>query len=144
MNMPPMQAQISLLDNAYQKLSNCKFRTRGVITGREEAWVRWINAGFLLHDLEVVIVWLKRRIREGKRDVGALRFSTLIGETSRFEEELSLAQAEMRNCHSPATSKERVIQQARPTLSEPKVEENTKTTSSLIPKLLEEMRKAAE
>lgn len=140
----PMQAQISLLDNAYQKLSGLTLRTRGVVSGREEAWYNWMQAGFTLHDLELVIIWLKRRQREGKRDIGSMRFSTLIGNIDRFTEELSMAEAELRNCHPPPSAKEKVIQQARPTLSEPPATENTKTPGGLIPKLLDEMRKAVE
>jgi hypothetical protein len=138
--MSDMQAQINFLDTSYQKLSGVVFKARGVITGREEAWARFIKAGFTVQDLETVILWIKRRIREGKRDIGALRFSTLISATERFEEELGLSLAEKRNAKPAATPRERVIALARPTVSEPTVT----NTAKPIGEWIEQLRKAAQ
>lgn len=143
--IPEMQARCNVLDTAYQKLSGARFRGRGVITGREEAWVRFCNAGFTLNDLERVIVWLKGRIRIGKRDIGALRFSTLIGELSRFQEELSLCDADSRK--RVPTPRDRVLAQARPVIGAgtPGLASDTaKTARGALASLFEAMRAELE
>lgn len=118
MNTPAMQAEIDYLDTAYQKLSGVKFKARGVITGREDGWFRFVNAGFTAYDLETVILWLKGRVRQGKRDIGCLRWSSLIGQPDRFDEELGLCLAEKRNERPPVSPKARVLAQARPNVCE--------------------------
>jgi hypothetical protein len=114
---PPEQAQINFLDGAYQKLSGIKFHARGVITGREEAWHRFIQEGFTVAQLETVILWLKRGIREERRQPNCLRFSTLI-EPDRFDEELGLAEAEKRNLRPAPSPKDIALSQLRPTTTE--------------------------
>ena len=54
---------------------------------RERQWYEWLRAGFTLQDLRRVIGYLQREIREGRRNVGALKLSNLL-QPDRFEEDL--------------------------------------------------------
>ena len=55
-------------------------------------WEHWFLRGHTYHELRAVIVSIRRGISEGSRNIGALRFENLIGNVSKFEEELSLIQ----------------------------------------------------
>jgi hypothetical protein len=56
---------------------------------RERQWYEWLRAGFTPEDLRRVIAYLQREIREGRRNVGALKLSNLL-QPDRFEEDLNI------------------------------------------------------
>ena len=56
---------------------------------RERQWFEWLRAGFTPEDLRRVITYLQREIREGRRNVGALKLSNLL-QPDRFEEDLNI------------------------------------------------------
>jgi hypothetical protein len=56
---------------------------------RERQWYEWLRAGFTLEDLRRVLGYLQREIREGRRNVGALKLSNLL-QPDRFEEDLNI------------------------------------------------------
>lgn len=56
---------------------------------RERQWYEWLRAGFTPQDLRRVITYLQREIREGRRNVGALKLSNLL-QPDRFEEDLNI------------------------------------------------------
>ena len=56
---------------------------------RERQWYEWLRAGFTLEDLRRVILYLQQEIREGRRNVGALKLSNLL-QPDRFEEDLHI------------------------------------------------------
>ncbi len=56
---------------------------------RERQWYEWLRAGFTLQDLRRVIAYLQREVREGRRNVGALKLSNLL-QADRFEEDLNI------------------------------------------------------
>ncbi len=56
---------------------------------RQRQWFEWLRAGFTLQDLRRVVVYLQRQIREGRRNVGALKLSNLL-QPDRFEEDLNI------------------------------------------------------
>src|SRR5437879_5666978 len=56
---------------------------------RERQWFEWLRAGFTLDDLRRVVTYLQREIREGRRNVGALKLSNLL-RPDRFEEDLNI------------------------------------------------------
>jgi hypothetical protein len=56
---------------------------------RERQWYEWLRAGFTAEDLRRVIGYLQREIREGRRNVGALKLSNLL-QPDRFEEDLNI------------------------------------------------------
>jgi len=56
---------------------------------RERQWYEWLRAGFTLEDLRRVISYLQREIRQGRRNVGALKLSNLL-QPDRFEEDFNI------------------------------------------------------
>lgn len=57
---------------------------------RERLWYELFQAGFTEADLQRVIRYLQREIREGRRNVGALKLSNLLP-LDRFEEDLNIS-----------------------------------------------------
>ena len=76
---------------------------------RMDIWRLWARRGLGEEDLKLVVTHLRRGIRDGKRNLGALRFSNLIERPDLFEEEVSQARAELRNARPQATPKDRVL-----------------------------------
>lgn len=81
---------------------------------RERQWYEWLRAGFTLADLRRVIAYLQREIREGRRNVGALKLSNLL-QPDRFEEDLNIRRVRLEPLPRPAAH-------APPALSEPQRE----------------------
>jgi len=61
---------------------------------RERLWYELFRAGFNEADLQRVIRYLQREIREGHRNVGALKLSNLL-QLDRFEEDLNISQVRL-------------------------------------------------
>jgi hypothetical protein len=56
---------------------------------RERQWFELLRQGFNLEQVRRVIGYLQREIREGRRNVGALKLSNLL-QPDRFEEDLNI------------------------------------------------------
>jgi len=56
---------------------------------RERQWYDLLQQGFTVEQVRRVIVYLQREIREGRRNVGALKLSNLL-QPDRFEEDLNI------------------------------------------------------
>ena len=56
---------------------------------RQRQWYELLHQGFTLEQVRRVIVYLQREIREGRRNVGALKLSNLL-QPDRFEEDLNI------------------------------------------------------
>jgi hypothetical protein len=69
---------------------------------RERLWYELFHAGFNEADLKRVIRYLQRRIREGRRNVGALKLSNLL-QIDRFEEDLNISRVQL---YEPKSSPE--------------------------------------
>src|SRR5438309_8178213 len=67
---------------------------------RERLWYELFHAGFDEVDLERVIRYLQREIREGRRNVGALKLSNLL-QLDRFEEDLNISRVRLTAQPSP-------------------------------------------
>jgi len=61
---------------------------------RERLWYELFRAGFNEVDLQKVIRYLQREIREGRRNVGALKLSNLL-QLDRFEEDLNISRVQL-------------------------------------------------
>jgi hypothetical protein len=61
---------------------------------RERLWYELFRAGFTEADLQRVIRYLQREIREGRRNVGALKLSNLL-QIDRFEEDLNISRVQL-------------------------------------------------
>jgi hypothetical protein len=68
---------------------------------RERLWYEFFHAGFGEADLQRVISYLQREIREGRRNVGALKLSNLL-QLDRFEEDLNISRVQL---YAPKPSK---------------------------------------
>ena len=68
---------------------------------RERLWYELFQAGFNEADLQRVIRYLQREIREGRRNVGALKLSNLL-QIDRFEEDLNISRVQL---YAPKPSK---------------------------------------
>lgn len=62
-------------------------------------WLTWSSDTWTPDDLTLTIRYLKTEIAKSNRNEGALKFSNLIGNPERFEEDLALARKEHR--HDP-------------------------------------------
>jgi len=56
---------------------------------RERQWYDLLHQGFTVEQVRRVIGYLQREIREGRRNVGALKLSNLL-QPDRFEEDLNI------------------------------------------------------
>jgi hypothetical protein len=64
---------------------------------RERLWYDLFHAGFNETDLQKVIRYLQREIRQGRRNVEALKLSNLL-QIDRFEEDLNISRVQL---HAP-------------------------------------------
>jgi len=79
---------------------------------RERLWYELLRTGYSLEDLRVVITYLQREIRAGRRNVGALKLSNLL-QPDRFEEDLQISRVRLR----PPPSSPPAFKPSPPTLS---------------------------
>jgi len=70
---------------------------------RERQWFEWLRTGFTPEDLRRVIGYLQREIREGRRNVGALKLSNLL-QPDRFEEDLNIRRVRLEPQPHPPTN----------------------------------------
>ncbi len=86
--MPPAigPEQITALHQLYCQLTGQSLRLG---FDRERQWFEWLRAGFTPEDLRRVIRYLQREVRQGRRNVGALKLSNLL-QLDRFEEDLNI------------------------------------------------------
>lgn len=70
---------------------------------RERLWCELFRAGFDEADLQRVIAYLQREIREARRNVGALKLSNLL-QLDRFEEDLNISRVRLYAPKAPAAS----------------------------------------
>jgi hypothetical protein len=79
---------------------------------RERLWYELFQAGFSETDVQRVIRYLQREIRESRRNVGALKLSNLL-QLDRFEEDLNISRVQL---YAPKTTQPAAAE-AAPALS---------------------------
>jgi hypothetical protein len=109
---------------------------------RESGYHRFTQAGFSEQDIVTVVRYLQRKIKEGTRLTGALRWSNCIGDICRFAEDLAFAKAEERNRKPATTPRERVLEQARPTVV-PMTPKDAQITAKPVGELIANLKRAA-
>ena len=90
--MSPLPQHIDQLHAQYCQLTGQQLSLR---FDRQRLWYEFLRAGFTAHDLERVIRYLLREIRQARRNVGALKLSNLL-QLDRFEEDLNICQVRLR------------------------------------------------
>jgi hypothetical protein len=97
--LPNLPAQIAAAHQLYCRLTG---QTLRLGFDREWQWSEWLRAGFTLEDLRRVVIYLQREIREGRRNVGALKLSNLL-QPDRFEEDLNIRRIRLAPLPPPPT-----------------------------------------
>ena len=69
---------------------------------RERMWFELLRRGFGLKELRRVIGYLQREIRDGRRNIGALKLSNLL-QPDRFEEDLNISRVLLESPPSKAS-----------------------------------------
>lgn len=95
---------------------------------RERMWYELFHAGFTEEDLRRVLRYLQREIREGRRNVGALKLSNLL-QLDRFEEDLNISQVAL---HAPKPTKPASESVARSPTNPKEEEEARKRTLGIL------------
>ena len=70
---------------------------------RERQWYELLHQGFTVEEVRRVIVYLQKEIREGRRNVGALKLSNLL-QPDRFEEDLHIRRVRLEPPPAPRPS----------------------------------------
>ena len=96
--MEPLEQQIDHLHSHYCRLTGQKLTMR---FDRQRLWYEFIRAGFTTQDLERVVRYLQREIRQDRRNVGALKLSNLLA-LDRFEEDLNISRVRLTTPPAPA------------------------------------------
>ena len=112
----------------------CQLTSQALRLGfdRERQWYEWLRAGFTLEDLRRVVTYLQREIRQGRRNVGALKLSNLL-QPDRFEEDLQIRRVRLEPlARSPAPTP--------PSLSEPERERHRLHALQQLRQLKESLR----
>jgi hypothetical protein len=97
MSSPLGPEQITAAHQLYCQLTGQSLRLG---FDRERQWYEWLRAGFTPEDLRRVIGYLQREIREGRRNVGALKLSNLL-QPDRFEEDLNIRRVRLQPLPRP-------------------------------------------
>lgn len=133
-------AEISLLHSCFCKFTGADLPLRSICDARRLAWQRFAAAGHTQAELETVLFYLNRKVREDHWDRGCLRFTNLVEDLNHFEEVLAEARAWKRNSPRQTSARERVVEQWSPKL----VPTQVKDSCVHISKVLEAMRAAAD
>ena len=110
MSFPVDGRQIRQAHELYCQLTGQNLRLDLV---RERQWYELLHQGFTLEQIRRVIVYLQREIREGRRNVGALKLSNLL-QPDRFEEDLNIRRVRLEPPERPAPQAA-----LRPSLADP-------------------------
>ncbi len=84
------RTRIEPLHALYQAMSGLSVP---LSVGMHYTWEAWMLRGFTDDDLRLTIEFLRRKIKEGRKTLACLRFSTFIGNTDYFAEDLAEARA---------------------------------------------------
>lgn len=112
-------------------------------------WSIWRGRGNTIEDLRLVVEYLKNEMAQKppRRWPGALKFSNLIVNEDRWEEDLNLARCWKRAQKPKSDAKARVLaarEQRVDAVDIPACTVTAKPIGDLIPKLLQQMRDAAK
>lgn len=100
MNVGVQPQHIVEAHQLYCQLTGQKLRLDYV---RERQWYELLRQGFTLEEVRRVTLYLQREIREGRRNVGALKLSNLL-QPDRFEEDLNIRRVRLEPPIRPAPS----------------------------------------
>lgn len=82
---------INALHSEYCRLARAQI---ALTTDRAYWWGAWVKRGFVIDDLQLVITAIRNGIKSKRRYPEALKWSNLIQDLDKFEEDLALVKAE--------------------------------------------------
>jgi hypothetical protein len=88
------EKRINELHSIYQMLTGLSVP---LSVGMHYAWGCWLLKGWNEDDLRLTIEFLRRKIKAGRKTLACFRFSSFIGNTDFFAEDLAEARALARN-----------------------------------------------
>lgn len=91
MTGPPTTEETRAIHSAYCQLAKIEHRYSMQTHFMIEAWMA---EGYTIEDLRLVIAYIWRRIKAGKRERESFKLSVLIGSLPRWSEDLSMAKSE--------------------------------------------------
>lgn len=134
---PNSVARITAAHQQYCRLTNFNIPQR---PENERAWLEYLRT-HTIEELALVVRYLKSQVKHEKRNEGCLKFSNLVANLSRFEEDLAMANAWARNGRPVPTEREKVLSATgRPPVKPPA----DKTPGPIVAKLLAELKEAAK
>jgi hypothetical protein len=133
--MSTSREKIEHLHGLYCRLSGQQIR---LDMARESTWFEWCRRGFTGEDLAAMIRYLRAQVNEGKRNMGCIKFSNLIGNPDFFEEDLAQLRA-LRRPQPPATRTIRSGQTERIVPAD-----RSRDAAVPVADVIEAMRKAAQ
>lgn len=136
-------AEINLLHSTYCKFTGFNLPMVSICDTRRMAWQRFAAAGHTQKELETVLIYLHRRIRDDHWDRGCTRFTRIVEDLNHFEEIFAEASADRRNARPSQSSKEATIQQWHPTVSAHLEVCTARQVGDIMAKGFEAMRVAA-
>lgn len=95
MNLPdPIPVDPALITQAHALYCQLTGQRLSLRFDRERMWYELLRGGVNLEELQQVIRYLQREIRQGRRNVGALKLSNLL-QPDRFEEDLAISRVRL-------------------------------------------------
>lgn len=117
MSASDQSTDVASLLEIYSRITGIRFRM-GLAFDRERQAFELLRAGITLAEFEMVLTHLMGKVRRGERNIGCVRWSTIVGRLDVLDEEIGMAQAERRNLRPAPTPKEQALQQLHPTVSQ--------------------------
>lgn len=102
-----MIAKIQSLARAYYQLTGFHMREGYLMNCQAR---EWLLLGFTEDDLKLVVAHIRKKVESERIRAAMLRWSFLIGNPVRFDEELQEARAVKRNAKPAKTNRERVLE----------------------------------
>lgn len=100
---PPTMEQTKLLHARWQQLTGLEVPYD---FSRHFAWEMWISKGLTIADLETIVAYIKKRIKQGRREKESLMFRNMVNNVDNAIEDLSIARAESRNSRTESPKAE--------------------------------------
>jgi hypothetical protein len=94
----PVTAQ--LINQAHQLYCQLTGQSLSLGFDRERMWFELLRLGYGLPQIQTVLRYLQREIREGRRNVGALKLSNFL-QPDRFEEDLNISRVRLQTQKPP-------------------------------------------
>lgn len=136
---PPTTAQTETMHKLYVAMTGLDIP---YTMQRHYSWESWLVAGHTQPDLELVVHYIKRRIKEGRREKESLLFRNMIQNKENFAEDLAIAKAESRNSPRMAPDKIRVLRATGRAENPPQAK--PEPVRGHVEKLIRELHEAVE